>query len=347
MDTELQCDFYFGDKVDSPIKLMDYTILSGYKKTLRNINIPKTGFTWQIGAWQLILSPYKHYIITGSPGSLSNWVLIILAIPLGKKVYAWTHGMKGNNTIMGKLIEKKFYHLCNKILLYGTYSKKIMLSEGFDKNKLIPIYNSLDYANQVEIRKKLFTNNVFKEHFKNDNPVLVYIGRVQKSKKIDLLFNSLKILAGQGHLFNLIIIGEEVDNSNVSNLITNSQLSKQVWHYGACYEEMEIANLFYNSDICISPGLIGLTAIHAMTYGVPVITSDQFNQHGPEFEAIIPGITGDFFRNDNTDDLAKNIIKWVTLVSNEKEQIRQNCYKVIETRYNPYYQVETLKKLIL
>ncbi|TDT44755.1 glycosyltransferase involved in cell wall biosynthesis [Maribacter spongiicola] len=346
MDKELQCDFYFGDDVGTPIKKMNYADLTGFKKELKNIYIPNTGFEWQKGAWQLIFKPYTYYIITGTPGSLSNWLLALLAILLRKKVYAWTHGMKGNLTPAGKLIAKNFFRLCTKSLLYGDFSKKLMINEGFKSEQLIPIYNSLDYDCQLEIRKTLVPSTIYKDYFQNNDPILIYIGRVQKSKKIDLLVHALFELKHNNKNCNLVIVGEDIDNNDIPALVKEYNLQERVWFFGPCYNEEKIGELLFNSDICVSPGLIGLTAIHALTYGLPVITSDLYSQHGPEFEAIEPGITGDFFKAGDILDLCKKINNWINLSSKLRERVRLHAYSMVKSKYNPHYQIKVLKSLI-
>lgn len=346
MDKELHCDFYFGDKVDSPIKLMDYRELVGFKQVTKNTKIPRTGFEWQKGVWHLIFEPYKHYIITGTPGSLSNWVLALLAIPLQKKVYAWTHGMKGNTTPAGKFIEKNFYRLCHRILLYGEYSKNNMIKEGFNESKLIPIYNSLDYENQLIVRKTLKPSAIFRNYFKNEYPVLIYIGRIQKSKKIDLLVKAQKQLLEQGIFCNLTLIGEDSDGNNIPHLVRELGLANYVWFYGPCYDENEIGNLIYNSDVCITPGAIGLTTIHSLTYGTPVITNNNISIHGPEFEAIEIGVTGDFFKLDDIADLCLKITSWINIDNNKRELIRLQAFKKVDEIYNPNNQISILKTIL-
>ena len=70
---------------------------------------------------------------------------------------------------------------------------------------------------------------------------------------------------------------------------------------------------------------------------------DNFGMQMPEFESIISGVTGSFFKEDDTNDLAKQIAIWLT---NEKsrEEIRSNCYKVIDEKWNPNYQIEIIKQ---
>lgn len=347
MDQQLECDFYFGDKVYSPIKIMEYKKLKGFKKILSNVYIPNTGFEYQKGAWKLIFKPYSYYIITGTPGSLSNWFLLIFAKLLGKKVYAWTHGMKGNLSPAGRIIAKNFYRLCTKSLLYGNFSKKIMLEEGFKAKQLIPIYNSLDYDYQLKIRETLEPKRIYEEYFKNSDPVLIYIGRVQKSKRLDQLVYAIEKLQSQNIKCNLVIIGEDIEGNDIPAIVDEKKLQNNVWFYGPCYQEDKIGELLFNSDVCISPGLIGLTAIHALTYGVPVITSDLYSQHGPEFEAIESGLTGDFFKADDISDLCDKIKKWINLTAQQRQQVRLNSYNKIDDKYNPHYQIKVLKELIL
>ena len=346
MDQELQCDFYFGDKVGSHIKLMDVSRLEGYKKTLKNKRISKLGFLWQKGAWQLIFKPYKYYIITGSPGILSNWVLAILARLSGKKVYAWTHGLKRKTVTKADVFNKTFYQLCNKILLYGNFSKDLMIQEGFKDDKLIPIYNSLDYGHQLKIRENLTETPIYKEHFKNDYPVLIYIGRIQKSKKLDLLVKALSKLWDQNIPCNLVFVGADVENNNIPNLVQEYGMAENVWFYGPCYDENEIGRLLFNADVCVSPGPVGLTSLHALTYGCPVISNDDLINQMPEYEAIRPGRNGDLFVNDNFNSLVETIKKWINLDTKIREEVRIEAYTVIDKSYNPFYQVKILKQLL-
>ena len=72
-------------------------------------------------------------------------------------------------------------------------------------------------------------------------------------------------------------------------------LNQNVCFFGPCYDEFEIGMLIYNAALCVSPGNVGLTAIHSLSYGTPVISHNDFKHQMPEFEAIVPGETGAFF----------------------------------------------------
>lgn len=65
MDEEFNCDFYIGDHLSAPMKLMNYDSLKGFKRSLRYI--PLFGnFYWQIKigefGGQAKLFKFKNFI---------------------------------------------------------------------------------------------------------------------------------------------------------------------------------------------------------------------------------------------------------------------------------------------
>ena len=345
MDKEIECDFYFGDKVDTPIKLMDVKDLNGYKKTVKNKKIIFNKFVWQKGVVKLVFRKYKFYIITGDTSILSNWVIALFALLFRKKVYLWMHGLKGEPSWKGKLLTYPLYYMADKYLLYGDFSKNIMLKKGFNQKKIICIYNSLNYDKQINIRSNLNATKIYDIHFKNDFPVLIYFGRIQHVKKIDMILDVMAMLKCQGVKCNLVIVGEDIEGVALEKIISKNKLQKNVWLYGGCYEEEKIGELIYNADVCVSPGNIGLAAMHSLVYGTPAITHDNFSNQGPEFEAIQPKLTGDFFKENNVDDLSEKIKTWICLDKQKREKVRQNCYAIIDEKYNPNFQIKILKEL--
>ena len=123
-------------------------------------------------------------------------------------------------------------------------------------------------------------------------------------------------------------------------------LTDNVWFHGASYDEEENARLIYNADLCVSPGNVGLTAIHSLTFGTPVLTHNNFTRQMPEFEAIKDGVTGAFFMQDNEESLASQIDNWFQKNKDIRDEIRANCYEVIDSEWNPYYQMEIFKKVL-
>jgi len=345
MDQEFKCDFYIGDKLPGSIKKMDYNSLIGFKKKLKNI-ILFGNFYWQVGAIKAVLKPYKHIIMDGEPYCISNWIILILAKLLGKKTYPWTHAWYGRETKTKKIVKKYFFGMAHHILLYGDYARDLMIKEKFPPKKLSCIYNSLDYDTQLSIRKELITTTIFSEYFKNNNPNLIFVGRLTTVKRIDLLIKAIALLKTKPKIYNLIIIGDGEKKEELIKLADEHHLLKNIWFYGSCYNEEKLSELIYNSDLCVSPGNIGLTAMHVMSFGTPALTHNNFPFQVPEFEAIINEKTGLFFEYENYFSLAEKIEFWFSLKI-DRNLIRNNCYEIIDTKYNPHFQIRVLKNVLL
>lgn len=343
MDRELSCDFYIGDQVGVAIKTMDYTSLKGFKRTLKYIPIIG-GFYWQMGAIRTLGKPYKNYIITGEVRCLSTWVILGLGKIMGKKINLWSHGFYGKESLLYRQIKKVFFRLAHHTFLYGDYAKKLMVANGISCQRLSPIYNSLDYHTLQKIASETTASTVFYEHFGNNDPVLIYLGRLQKVKRLDLLFLAVYLLGKQGVACNIAIIGADVDGVELQNLTAKYQLDQRVWLHEAIFDDVKIGNFFHNAAICVSPGNVGLLAVHSLTFGCPVITHGDFSQQMPEFEAIQAGITGDFFAKGDAQNLAVTIQNF--LQNHAKTTTADNCRKIIAEKYNPNYQLQVLRRVL-
>lgn len=344
IDREIGCDFYIGDHVEYSIKTFDYNKLKGYRKTVHNIFFKH--FYWQRGTIRLLFKPYKYYILDGEPYCLSTWIILILSKILRKQTISWSHGFYGKEHGIKKTIKKVFYSLFNKLMLYNDYAINIMSGLGFKKEKMSCIANSMDSDRDKELRKNLKVTNIYSEHFHNNNPTVIYCGRIQKRKKLYELVDALSIIKSEGLIINAIFIGNDHENVGIDKYAYSKGLGCNIWMYGACYDDKKLSELFYNATVCVSPGNVGLTAIHSLSFGCPVITHNNFSYQMPEFEAIKPGITGDFFEQDNIKDLANKIKKWCSLSSNERNYIRLHAFSEIDSKWNIQYQLHILKKVL-
>ncbi|WP_345992292.1 glycosyltransferase [Chryseobacterium sp. Chry.R1] len=343
MDEELAIDFYFGDNSED-IKTFDYNKLKGYKGTLKSVKLYKILY-WQKGLLGLAFKNYSNYILLGEYFCVTHWLLFILLKLRGKKIILWSHGWYGNEGTAKRMIKKLYFAFADKILLYGNYAKDLMIKEGINEEKLEVIYNSLDFERQNEIYKSLVATDIYRNFFQNNNKIIFYIGRLQKRKKIEQIIFVLRELQKDNIFINLVIIGKGEKESDLRKLVAESGLDANVWFYGATYKEEEIGELIRNADLCISPGNVGLTAMHSLVYGTPVITHSNFKNQMPEFEAIIPGVSGDFFTEDSLEDLKSKIKDWIISEKN-KENISESCREIIRDKYNPEYQIKIIKRII-
>ena len=345
IDETYSCDWFFND-AKTDIKRLEYEKLSG-KVVIQKFKKLPFGITYQKGVIPLLFKPYNNYFIFLYSNSLSTLVFLFLAkLFPRKKVYGLTHGWYGNETKFEAFIKKNVFKCADEIFTYGNYARELMIKEGFKAESLHTIHNSLDYKKQLKLRNLGLDSDVYKRHFGNDRPVLLFIGRLTPIKKLDMLIQVIANLKNKDEFYILVFIGDGTEKEKLHKLTCDLDVREQVWFYGACYEEKENAELIYNADLCVAPGNVGLTAMHTMVFGTPVISHNNFPFQMPEFEAIKPGKTGDFFEYNNLDSLAEVINKWFNKVGSNRELVRQNCYNEIDTQWNPQFQIDVIKKVI-
>ena len=66
----------------------------------------------------------------------------------------------------------------------------------------------------------------------------------------------------------------------------------------------------------------------------------------PEFEAILDGKTGCFFRRDDVADLARAIDEWFSRQATNRQAVREACFQEIDENWNPHKQLQIIKKVI-
>lgn len=344
IDKTYNCKWYFGNN-DTDIKELDSKVLSNVT-LLKNIRFFGHLY-WQRRVTKLCdKQDYSHFIITGDPYCISTWILAIkirLFYPQ-KRLYFWSHGWYGKESKPVRLIKKIFFKLANGVFLYGNYAKRLMENEGFDSSRLFVVHNSLNHKKHVEIRKTLKPSDIYQTYFKNSNPVLIFIGRLTTVKRLDILLYAAKQLKDIGTPVNLVFIGEGIMHDNLVELVSSLGLKKNVWFYGACYDDYKNAELIYNADLCVAPGNVGLTAIHAMSFGTPIVTHDYFPYQMPEFEAILEGKTGDFYEYGKVESLVEIIRAWITNKRNKRNEIRQACFDEIDNYWTPQFQINVIRE---
>ncbi len=346
IDKVYDCDWYFSDE-DAGVKSMDLSLLKNTKVN----HCKKIGSRLNaIEGIQGLLSDKKYdtYLMLFGTVCISIWWFLLKAKLLypKKKIYLWGHGWYGKETRIENFIKGLIFKAATGVFVYGEYSKEVASKLGYDTRKIHVIHNSLHYDDQMQLRKVLERSNIYETHFNNTNPTMIFIGRLTPVKKLDQIIEALSILKSRGEQYNLVFVGAGSEMEKLEKLVEEKEVSKNVWFYGACYDEKTNAELIYNADLCVSPGNVGLTGVHSMMFGTPVITHNNFPWQMPEFETIIPGETGDFFAQDDVKDLACTISKWFKANSDNRAEIRKKCFNVIDKDWNPYAQIQVVKSVI-
>ena len=317
---------------------------------IKNIWLKKRILIWQSKVVSTcLLKEMECAIFLGEFNVLSTWIAMLICRFRGIKVIYWTHGLYGNEGWLKRVLRVNFYKTANYLFTYENRGKQLLINQGVNENKIFPVYNSLNYDFHKTIRNKngqFDKQSVFTDFFKKTSlPTLVFVGRLTKIKKIDLLIEAHQLIKNKGVEVNLLIIGDGDQKTWLEKKVDQAKMNDFTFFYGACYDEVLLSKLISISDLCVSPGNVGLTAIHSLSFGTPVCTHSNFFNQMPEVEAIEEGKTGCFFKEDDANDLSEKIISWISKVDN-RDQIRNDCYKVIDEYYNPYSQREIIETVL-
>lgn len=343
IEKEYDCEWFFSSE-DFKVKTFD---VSKFKSVqwLTNRNLGQ--FYWVKGMISLLNRDCQNYILMGETRCLSLYVFLILKNLFfrTKKVLLWSHGYYGKESWVQKTSFKRpLLKLADCLLIYGNHARELMLKEGFNPQTTLTVHNSLAYSEQLRLRNTIKPSKIYKDHFGNNYPVLIFLGRLTPVKQLNMIVTAVAHLKDKGELFNLIFVGDGSERERLEKMVISYGIDDQVWFYGACYDETTNAELVYNADLCIAPGNIGLTAIHVMMFGCPAITHDCFEWQMPEFESIHPNITGNFFEYKNQESLDEKISEWFRTNGNHREKVRLACYKEIDEQWTPEFQIKVIEK---
>ncbi len=290
----------------------------------RYFRIGKTTLTWQKNVLKTIINrkPTCVIMLGVDPTILSNFPLFIYLKLMGVKILWWSHGTLGHQGLIGKLFRLFFYRLSDGILLYSEDGVQRLNKNNVDKQKLFVVNNCV---NNESYKDPL--NNSLEKKIK-----IIFSGRLEVRKKLELLIQAIKIFKERKILVELDIIGAGPSQLSLKTLVNDNKLEKEVTFHGALYGE-EADKLISSANVGVIPGHAGLSVIHYMARGLPVITNNNLVGHAPEVFAIYNGVNGYFFEDDNYHDLVDKIL----LTTNNLKIMSEKAISTVIKYYSPKF----------
>jgi glycosyltransferase involved in cell wall biosynthesis len=201
-------------------------------------------------------------------------------------------------------------HFFTRIVCNSSDLKQKLVQAGFFKReKVEEIPNGIDTGR---------FKNAEKMELEGD-PNLLYVGRLELIKGIDILVGSMKRITKQLPRAVLHIVGDGSMMNQLKNFVGSNGLEKTVVFHGHVSEELP--SFYKSADICIVPSrfeTFGIVILEAMSAGKPVIASRRGGI--PE---IIENFENGILIEPNEDDLLKSIVSlW-----NDKNLLNKMCLK--------------------
>ncbi len=107
----------------------------------------------------VLLSQFDYLLLLGEMNIISSWISIFIAKLRGKKIYMWSHGIYGNESIFKKHLRLLFLKQSDFIFLYENRAKLLLKQNGFNEKSLAVVYNSLNFELFQPLYERLLNTN--------------------------------------------------------------------------------------------------------------------------------------------------------------------------------------------
>jgi len=265
----------------------------------------------------------KHYkpnaiVCSGVDFHHLHTILIFIWAKLhGIKFIWWSHATEGKQGWIGFIARKFLYRSSAGVLAYSKAGLLRLQKFGMQPSKVVVVGNSMnneDYGLNVN-------------HADSDRFTILFSGRITPEKKLDVLVKAIPIIVRKIPSLRCLIIGGGNINPIV-NLAKELGVEKHIEFLGPAYGS-DLQRFFALAHLFVYPGGIGLSMAHALSYGLPVITTDAMHEHGPEIELLKPGVNGDFFQDRNPHSLSNSITIWAEKLNTNTGSIRNACRETL------------------
>lgn len=276
--------------------------------------LPIDGFS--LNLFKLPFMGYKFYIFSGIV-SIPSIILIPILKILRKKVIVFDELWRYPKEVKKYRIVYPYVKFLSKycldgVVAAGTKAKNFYIKEfGFDENKVEIAYNTtVDTKEHVkdDSINKIIKNKIDLVTAKKK---LLYLGRIEKYKGLDILIKAMKYVDKK---YDLIIVGEGDFKSYCENLTQELNLNSRIHFLGGCLSN-EAPYFYKNSDIFVLPTRFrinasvqmeswGFTVNEAMVLELPVITTTAV---GAGFDLIIDKVTGGLAEAGSVESLTDKI----------------------------------------
>lgn len=275
-----------------------------------------------------------------TPFELSNiGMLLLLALRrlYNYKVILWGHGwdrpagfnpaIKSKDRLRLFLAEKADF-----IITYNNEARNVW-KRFVPEKKLYVAPNTLNTSRLLRIRDSLEKGGrqLLKSRIGYDFQFnLIYVGRLEKRKNLALLLESFKLLKTRGIDVSLHVVGSGSEEQSLREFVAHERIEGVIFH-GPIYDDQELGELIFCSDLMVIPEALGLSVVHAFCFQCPVLTMDAPG-HGPEIEYVVNAVTGFVLPVSNAQLVSEKVADYLAdkslqqnLRANVVEFVKSNC----------------------
>lgn len=165
----------------------------------------------------------------------------------------------------------KVYNNCDDVFTVNEKMADLVLDYGFEKKPKIH-YNGTNFL-YIENTKPAYEFFEKKYGVKQDEVVLLFVGRINKIKNLEFIIDSLKILKDMGQNFKMLFVGSGADAEELLAKVKKLKLEKQILFLGRVNDQ-ELLYSYVRAQIFLFPSLYdanSLVQIEAASQKTPTI----------------------------------------------------------------------------
>jgi glycosyltransferase involved in cell wall biosynthesis len=202
-----------------------------------------------------------------------------------------------------------------------------------DKIEIVP--NGIDLVDY----DNLPDNGLFRKRYniKDDERIILYLGRIHKRKRIEILIKAYSLLFDDFDDFKLVIVGPDDGYMDyLKKIVSKESLTDKVLFTGPIYGKNKL-EVYTDADIFVYPSvseIFGLSQLESLLCGTPIIVSDDSGCGKMTDDGL-----GYTFKEGNIVDLEKKMIyliqnyeNGISMVKNAKQLIKEKFEIEIVTK---------------
>lgn len=274
------------------------------------------GVVWRKGLLRALRQQQADIVIFSASTRDVSQLLAMLYYRISKKRFgAWGMFHRiGGPRFMTNAYFQMVGKIASRCLAYSRIGAVNLVGLGVSKSKIGIVGTAIDEKKpyeQLKNRTWQELDRFRREYFLADKYVILQVVRLSRIKRPEILIEAGTVLLGLRKDLVFVLVGDGEMRTELETLVKARGLQESFRFVGAVYEEEELSLWYLCADAFVVPAFIGLSAHHAMSYGVPVVTDDSLDSQGSEFDILAPGLNSLIYREGDPDDLARVLARLV------------------------------------
>ncbi len=268
-------------------------------------------------------------VVETNPRNLSNGLAVNWMHIHRRPVVGWGLGVPRGNSFSTAVQQNTLKQL-DAVIAYSHLAAQQYIDAGFRPDQVFVAANA--------VTKRPASPPIERpDFFQDGKPTLLFVGRLQARKRVDVLLQALAALPAPEQP-RLIIVGDGPDRSRLEQLAWNVY-PKAV--FAGARHGADLEPYYACADLFILPGTGGLAVQQAMAHTLPVIVGEA---DGTQSE-LVRNENGWVLPDANTQSLARVIQQALSDVPRLREMGRES-YRIVSEEINLEAMVETFTRAL-